>query len=150
MSVTAFTAAYVEIASQDVTSQVGSCQVTITEPNVATTNFSNSGKITRLPVGTDMSISLTFDNPDADESAAASILKLMWDGSLIGGGSGTYAIAIRAASGSTATAAAPKYSGTFVCSSGWQPIGGQAAGSVVSQQTITFDNQSSTITRATS
>lgn len=140
--------------SATVKAQVNNVDAAFSWANAETTNMGSAGKTERVPTVMDWTVSFSTPALDADESVAASILKLMWDGSLEGGGDGIYVIVVQKVSsggtGGTATTADPTYTCNMI-TDGWSPISGSTGDVIGGGQTINFSMATgSTWARATS
>jgi hypothetical protein len=139
--------------SADLKAQINNPQAFYTFANTDTTNMASGCILQRKPTTTDWTVSFDWADPDVDESSAASLIKVLYDGSLLGAGDGIYTVVIQKVSsggtGGTATTADPTYTATMVVDQ--LPIlGGGTDGLVAQGQTTTFSNAGATITRATS
>lgn len=144
---------YMTLDGQVVDGQINSADLRFTEANVDTTNFASTAIMERLPTLTDITVTINTANMDSDESAATSIVNLMYAGSKIGGGDGIYAIVIQKVSSGTTPGTGnttdPKYTLAMVAD-GFSVIQGDVT-SIVGNQSITFSNATAaTYARATS
>jgi hypothetical protein len=142
--------------SADIKAQVNNPNAMWTPANTDTTNMGSGGIIQRRPTTYDWSVSFDLADPDVDESSAASIIKILYDGAgtAIGGsGDGIYTVVCQKVSsggtGGTATTKDPTYTATMVLDGELAVLGGGTDGLVNQGKTVNFANAGATITRAT-
>ena len=144
-----FDVGYCTLDTVDITSQITSGTLTLNTARIGTTNWGSAGFEEGLPGLKSATLSLTFGNLNPDEAVAASVSKLMYDGSTWSSGDGIYALVVQAVLdgevAGTESTTSPKY--TFnATADGWTPVGGDPSGVVGGGMSVTFQS-TGTVTR---
>lgn len=156
MSVERAWAFYVTIdGSADLKAQIDTGTLELPVNTVETTNFASGGMVERKSTTRDLTFSINLTDPEVDESNAAALTKILYDGSTFSSGDDIYTIvAQKVSSGGTpgtATTKDPKYTFAAVLTTAIPVFSSDVSSLVNKGSTLSFANATAaTYARATS